>query len=147
METWKRGYGHVLETGGVELLVERVDLGVDLPQLLVGGDDGRATEDQSEQQSDGVLEGAQLRGWLRVSGEGRDDRRGLRRIGSDEWVGRRKNTGEQGVEDALDVLEGADDAAADLGDVGGRRFPLGNGLADRGEHAIADGFALVQDLV
>ena len=62
-------------------------------------------------------------------------------------IGRGENAGEKGVEDALDVLEGADEAAADLGDVGGGRFPLGNGLADRGEHAIADGFDLVQNLV
>lgn len=155
VETWKRGYGYVLETGRGELLVERVDLGVDLPQLLVGGGEGRATEDESEELSDGLLEGAELRGWLRVSEKKeREDwsvERGIGSvewgIGSVEWVGRGENAGEQGVEDALDVLEGADEAAADLGDVGGGRFPLGNGLADRGEHAIADGFDLVQNLV
>ena len=148
VETWKRGYGYVLETGRAELLVERVDLGVDLPQLLVGGGEGRATEDESEELRDGLLEGAELRGWLRVSEKKeREDWSVERGIGSVEWVGRGENAGEQGVEDALDVLEGADEAAADLGDVGGGRFPLGNGLADRGEHAIADGFDLVQNLV
>ena len=148
VETWKRGYGDVLETGRGELLVERVDLGVDLPQLLVGGGEGRATEDESEELRDGLLEGAELRGWLRVSEKKeREDWSVERGIGSVEWVGRGENAGEQGVEDALDVLEGADEAAADLGDVGGGRFPLGNGLADRGEHAIADGFDLVQNLV
>ena len=74
VETWKRGYGYVLETGRAELLVERVDLGVDLPQLLVGGGEGRATEDESEELSDGLLEGAELRGWLRVSEEERKGR-------------------------------------------------------------------------
>lgn len=148
VETWKRGYGDVLETGRAELLVERVDLRVDLPQLLVGGGEGRATEDESEELRDGLLEGAELRGWLRVSEKKeREDWSVERGIGSVELIGRGENAGEQGVEDALDVLEGADEAAADLGDVGGGRFPLGNGLADRGEHAIADGFDLVQNLV
>ena len=74
VETWKQGYGYVLETGRAELLVERVDLGVDLPQLLVGGGEGRATEDESEELRDGLLEGAELRGWLRVSEEERKGR-------------------------------------------------------------------------
>ena len=74
METWNQGYGEVLEAGRVELLGERVDLGVDLPQLLVGGDAGRAPEDPSEEPRDGLLDRAELGGWLRVSGEKREGR-------------------------------------------------------------------------